>query len=360
MFWAEIVPSQRTVHPSEPTRSFFLGPRHNKKLDSISNSLPYPLFVCTRSKSLRPLRPLESQQCPLANTVESKKEASAGNTTRETPASGVSKHIKPREYDVLLGRGRPYQTYRGNLRMLQIIADHKSKYNARPRNEKRAYVDVVLDAIQSNGAKFLKHVDPGMENERWEEVDPLIAASKVWHALRAKGKKKPPKDSQRNTKETSDLPQDPNIPYQAQQNPLLSPALSFPMAAPAFPTAMATPTFPTAMATSARSQIMAAATPTVAASLSSFTVGGYGLPLSGVNLPNPQQQNILATLARLGNPDLQVRRSYINWRLPDHLCFPPYGQSGRRLRMLLENLSPRNTPGVYTDNDANLPQGREF
>lgn len=140
---------------------------------------------------------------PLDDEIENEDDEKANN-------AGDSSILKPRRNDVLLGRGRPYQTFAGNLRMLQIVADHKAKYNSKPRDEKRAYVEQVLDMILEGGTRFLRHFDEGKNSERWEKVDRLVAANKVWHALRCKGKKSKPKitealDEMRNQREATPM-----------------------------------------------------------------------------------------------------------------------------------------------------------
>jgi hypothetical protein len=94
--------------------------------------------------------------------------------------------IGPRSNDVLLGRGRPYQNFSGNKRMLEIVSLYKDDYSARPRDQKRAFVETVLDAVIKDGTKFLRRVEESDGSSRWEEVDRTAAAEKVWHALRCK------------------------------------------------------------------------------------------------------------------------------------------------------------------------------
>jgi hypothetical protein len=109
--------------------------------------------------------------------------AGDGEETSEQPQGSSG---GPHSHDVLLGRGRPYQNFSGNKRMLEIVSRYKEEYSARPRDQKRAFVDTVLDVVLKEGTKFLRRVEETDGKSRWEEVDRTAAAEKVWHALRCK------------------------------------------------------------------------------------------------------------------------------------------------------------------------------
>jgi len=93
----------------------------------------------------------------------------------------------PRKWDVLLGRGKPFQNFSGNKRMLRIVSQFKGEYALKPRDQKRLYVESALEAVLKDGARFLQRVEVGDGSHRWEEVDRAAAAEKVWNALRSKG-----------------------------------------------------------------------------------------------------------------------------------------------------------------------------
>ena len=86
--------------------------------------------------------------------------------------------------DVLLGRGRPFQASSGNKRMHAIISKYKGEYISRPRDQKRLFVEIVLDEVLQDGTRFLKRVETTGGSGYWEEVDRSTASEKVWHALR--------------------------------------------------------------------------------------------------------------------------------------------------------------------------------
>jgi hypothetical protein len=93
----------------------------------------------------------------------------------------------PSPNDIILGRGRPYQSFSGNLRMLRIVGEHKERYETTRREDRRAYATNVLQLVLQDGAaRFLKRVEG--EEQYWEEVSQAVALDKVHHALRKKGK----------------------------------------------------------------------------------------------------------------------------------------------------------------------------
>jgi hypothetical protein len=141
-----------------------------------------------------------------------------GSGNKRRPPAGLSHHVStgnedepsrshhpivgPGENDVLLGRGRPYQNYSGNKRMLHIVSQYKGQYSARPRDQKRAFVETVLDAVFKDGTKFLRRVEAGDLSSSWEEVDRTAAAEKVWHALRCKERPGQPRGKRKAGDET--------------------------------------------------------------------------------------------------------------------------------------------------------------
>jgi len=114
-------------------------------------------------------------------------EESEGEPTSPSSFECGSDPNGPRKLDVLMGRGKPFQNYFGNRRMLRIVSQFKSEYASRPRDQKRLYVETALEAVLKDGARFLRRVEVGDGSHRWEEVDRAAAAEKVWNVLRSKG-----------------------------------------------------------------------------------------------------------------------------------------------------------------------------
>jgi hypothetical protein len=103
----------------------------------------------------------------------------------------------PLPSDIILGRGKPFQSHHGNQRMLQIVASHKEKYSSEKREKRRAIAEQILDSLLGSGARFLKRVEG---ETYWEIVGRKIAFEKVSHVLRSKkrGKGTLPEESSRN------------------------------------------------------------------------------------------------------------------------------------------------------------------
>ena len=92
----------------------------------------------------------------------------------------------PTEFDVLFGRGKPYQMHPGNLRLHSVVKSHKDRYTNARRHEKLAIATEVVNLIKNGGpkpARFLK-LAPG--GSYWVEQTTKRATEKVGHALRGK------------------------------------------------------------------------------------------------------------------------------------------------------------------------------
>ena len=88
---------------------------------------------------------------------------------------------EPSDIDVLLGRGKPYQSHPGNKRMLQLVKSHKHKYSKLKREFRHAFAESVLDKVYKGGARFLRK-----EGNHWIAVNREVAFEKIAHALRNK------------------------------------------------------------------------------------------------------------------------------------------------------------------------------
>ena len=92
----------------------------------------------------------------------------------------------PTEFDVLFGRGKPYQMHPGNLRLHSVVKRHKDRYTNARRHEKLAIATEVVNLIKNGGpkpARFLKLASGG---SYWVEQTTKRATEKVGHALRGK------------------------------------------------------------------------------------------------------------------------------------------------------------------------------
>lgn len=92
----------------------------------------------------------------------------------------------PLEFDVLLGRGRPFQEYTGNKRLAVIIDTRRQEYAASKRGGKTIVCDKIVELIQKSGGRFLKRQDENVHDGVWVEVDNSVARDKVSHGFRTK------------------------------------------------------------------------------------------------------------------------------------------------------------------------------
>lgn len=109
----------------------------------------------------------------------------------EEVGSDVPRILQPSQFDVLFGRGKPYQGHAGNIRLHKIVDLYKPRYSQARRHEKTEIAEEIVQFIKtpSNNNKpgrFLKRVE---NEEAWVEVSDSVARDKVSHALRGKPRK---------------------------------------------------------------------------------------------------------------------------------------------------------------------------
>ena len=95
--------------------------------------------------------------------------------------------LHPTKYDVLCGRGRPYQEHSGNLRLHKIVNSYKAKYSNSTRSEKPVIAEDIVKQIKNRknntAGRFLRRCKL---SSCWFEVSDDVAREKVSHALRGK------------------------------------------------------------------------------------------------------------------------------------------------------------------------------
>jgi len=104
-------------------------------------------------------------------------------------ATESSKILQPTQFDVLFGRGKPYQGHAGNIRLHKVVDLYKTRYSKARRHEKTEIAEEIVQFVKNGGAKagrFLKRLEG---EESWVEVSDSIARDKVSHALRGKPRK---------------------------------------------------------------------------------------------------------------------------------------------------------------------------
>lgn len=84
-------------------------------------------------------------------------------------------------YDVLVGRGRPFQDYPGNLHMVKLVECYASAYlQATSRPNKTLVLMTIVNEIKGLGGNFLNRV----EGEGWKVVSDDVAREKVGQSMR--------------------------------------------------------------------------------------------------------------------------------------------------------------------------------
>jgi len=99
------------------------------------------------------------------------------------------KRLLPGPKDVLLGRGRPFQLYSGNLALTVTIDQYRERYISSKKMDKKAITAEIVENIVSSGGRFLKRVnDDEASNIDWKVVDFETARLKVSHSFRTMSK----------------------------------------------------------------------------------------------------------------------------------------------------------------------------
>ena len=113
----------------------------------------------------------------------------------EDEAEAKAKEIFSIQYplstDVLLGRGRPFQEFAGNIRLAEIIEEHREIYQQSKRKfDKTDISNRILKIIKTSNGRFLKKDDA--DEGAWVEVSDEMARQKISHCFRSKAKKRWP------------------------------------------------------------------------------------------------------------------------------------------------------------------------
>lgn len=95
--------------------------------------------------------------------------------------------IIPTVNDVLLGRGKPFQNYHGNIKLGLIIDQYRERYLEAGRCDKAIISQHVVDFVHGYKGRFLKRSES--KAGEWFEVSNDAACDKVGHGFRAKPKR---------------------------------------------------------------------------------------------------------------------------------------------------------------------------
>lgn len=94
----------------------------------------------------------------------------------------------PGSFDILIGKGKPFQDHPGNTELREWIRKHQSSYEVAQKYEKKSLVLQVIGMVKGRGGRFLKD-DGGY----WSEVEEDVARAKVGHLFRDKKRTREPK-----------------------------------------------------------------------------------------------------------------------------------------------------------------------
>jgi hypothetical protein len=105
------------------------------------------------------------------------------------PVQGTQRIQQPTQYDVLFGRGKPYQGHKGNIRLHKVVDLYKPRYSQARRHEKTEIAEEIVQFVKVSGEKAGRFLKRAEGDEAWVEVSDSIARDKVSHALRGKPRK---------------------------------------------------------------------------------------------------------------------------------------------------------------------------
>ena len=90
--------------------------------------------------------------------------------------------FRPRDIDILCGRGRRVWDHTGNRRFKAIIKENAHEYaTARTKMEKGAIVASMVDKMREDGVLFVRK---DTQTQRWHDIGEFLAREKTSHAIR--------------------------------------------------------------------------------------------------------------------------------------------------------------------------------
>ena len=143
-------------------------------------------FVERRRLSEGNAKNLNKSEGKFANNESSSEEDNNPTEDSSTQQSSTASLEAPSSRDVLLGRGKPYQDFAGNIFFGQLIDQYLERHNAAQKFEKTIISMSIVQTIRNRNGRFLKkNKDTGL----WDVVSDDVARDKVAHAFRTKTQK---------------------------------------------------------------------------------------------------------------------------------------------------------------------------
>ena len=121
--------------------------------------------------------------------------APAGSADTQDPST--MSVVAPTPRDVLLGRGKPYQDFIGNIRFGLLVDQYLDRHNMAPKFEKTILSMSVVQTVKNRNGRFLKK---NKETDMWDVVSDDAARDKVAHAFRTKTQRSNDNNRDGNTK----------------------------------------------------------------------------------------------------------------------------------------------------------------
>ena len=85
--------------------------------------------------------------------------------------------------DVLVGRGKPYQEFPGNVKMKLLVDNSREAYQSGNKTRKTFLRDTIVNAVKASGGRFLQKSDDSV-NSDWVEASDNVARRKISHVFR--------------------------------------------------------------------------------------------------------------------------------------------------------------------------------
>lgn len=127
--------------------------------------------------------PLDENGCVVDENflkdVAAQRELELKNREREAASLTIT---FPTQRDVLLGRGKPFQDFPGNIRLNQLVKHRGKDYDEANKGGRTVYITEIVHTIHQMGGRFLKRTTTDKDGTvlfLWEEADIATAHKKV-------------------------------------------------------------------------------------------------------------------------------------------------------------------------------------
>jgi hypothetical protein len=145
------------------------------------NSEDFTIFPQANSNMSNAFEAMSMNQSILCSMYQMKSNPAMFASRAMLPKEIVPRSTAPRNFDVLLGRGKSCQNHGGNIRFRKWLDGYHEEYDKTPRNKRRLIVQQLSTILLRAGVRFLKEE----ENNKWVEADPVEAEKKISQLFRS-------------------------------------------------------------------------------------------------------------------------------------------------------------------------------